>query len=57
MKYFKLGLLAVTMSLVALVIALDKKNSKESKEGFCGCRDENLENEFSEGIVVEESII
>lgn len=34
MKLFKLGLLAVTLSLVAVVIALDKKNG-----GACQCDD------------------
>ena len=34
MKYFKLAMLAVTASLVALVIVLDKKNNGKCS---CGC--------------------
>ncbi len=41
MKLFKLGLLAVTLSLVAVVIALDKKNG-----GGCQCDSQSdLDNE------------
>ncbi len=57
MKYFKLGLLAVTVSLVALVIALDKKYNKECGSDCCDDKGESSEKDFSEGIVVEESVL
>lgn len=54
MKYFKLGLLAATLSLVALVIALDKKENKCDCEGETSC-DNSQEEENN--IIVEEDIV
>lgn len=51
MKLVKLGLLALTVSLVAAVIVLDKKSIRD-----CGCelkKDEEDEND----IIVDESIL
>lgn len=53
MKYLKLGLLAVTLSLTALVIALDKKDNKKCSDDSC----DEIENDISEAshtIIVEE---
>lgn len=54
MKLCKLGLLALTVSLVAAVIILDKKNSK-----VCGC--DNLEEDKEDGhvnsIIVDEPML
>ncbi|WP_173362853.1 hypothetical protein [Candidatus Arthromitus sp. SFB-rat-Yit] len=42
MKYFKLGLLAVTLSLTALVIALDKKENRKNVNKSCSEMDEDV---------------
>ncbi|AID44179.1 hypothetical protein SFBM_0239 [Candidatus Arthromitus sp. SFB-mouse-Japan] len=53
MKYFKLGLLAVTLSLTALIIALDKKESKKSINEQCN--EEDVDTcESPNAIVIEE---
>lgn len=54
MKLFKLGLLALTVSLVAAVIVLDKKNGNE-----CGCnlKKDDDENQDDNNIIVEESML
>lgn len=57
MKLYKLGLLALTLSLVATVIILDKKNSKKCDFDCVDDSDENVQEESSNNIVVEESVI
>lgn len=54
MKLFKLGLLALTVSLVTAVIILDKKNAHE-----CGCnfKEDDDKNEDDNNIIVEKSIL
>lgn len=52
MKYFKLGLLAVTLSLTALIIALDKKENKKHVDESCGGEDESV-CESDHSIVIE----
>lgn len=57
MKLYKLGLLALTLSLVATVIILDKKNNAECDFDCADDSDENVQEESSNNIVVEESTI
>ena len=54
MKLYKLGLLALTLSLVATVIILDKKRNAECDFDDS---DENVQEESSNNIVVEEATI
>lgn len=57
MKLYKLGLLVLTLSLVATVIILDKKKSAECGFDCIDDSDENVQEESSNNIVVEESMI
>ncbi len=55
MKLFKLGLLAVTLSLVAVVIAIDKKNDSGCEFDLQNDSNDVCDNECSE-VVVEETL-
>lgn len=57
MKLYKLGLLALTLLLVATVIILDKKDREECDFDCIDDSDENVQEESSNNIVVEESMI
>lgn len=53
MKYFKLGLLAATLSLTAFIIVMDKKNSIKNEDNI---KSENNEEENSHTIIIENCI-
>lgn len=55
MKLFKLGLLAVTLSLVAVVIAMDKKNDGGCEFDLQNDSDDVCGEECSE-VVIEENV-
>lgn len=57
MKLYKLGLLALTLSLVATVIILDNKRNAECDFDCADDSDENVQEESSNNIVVEEATI
>lgn len=53
MKYFKLGLIAATLSLTALIIVLDKKNRIDDIDSI---KSENNGEEDSHAIIVEDRV-
>ena len=57
MKLYKLALLPLTLSLVTTVIILDKKRNAECDFDCADDSDENVQEESSNNIVVEEATI